>query len=35
VICVQDATVRIRSGQIITVDGAAGTVRIHDEDAGT
>ncbi|EWS80545.1 pyruvate water dikinase [Brachybacterium phenoliresistens] len=35
VICVPDATVRIRSGQIITVDGAAGTVRIHDEDAET
>ncbi|MFL1431680.1 MULTISPECIES: PEP-utilizing enzyme, partial [unclassified Nocardiopsis] len=30
VICVPDATERIRTGQTITVDGAAGTVTVHE-----
>ncbi|RJL35955.1 PEP/pyruvate-binding domain-containing protein [Bailinhaonella thermotolerans] len=29
VICVRDATRRIRTGQLITIDGAAGTVRLE------
>ncbi|MFF2188885.1 PEP/pyruvate-binding domain-containing protein [Streptomyces sp. NPDC058155] len=32
VICVPGATERIRTGQIITVDGAAGTVTLDDPD---
>ncbi|MEV4222768.1 PEP/pyruvate-binding domain-containing protein [Nonomuraea sp. NPDC049725] len=31
VICVRDATREIRTGQLITIDGAAGTVRIEEE----
>ncbi len=31
VICVRDATQLISTGQLITVDGAAGTVRIEDD----
>ncbi|MDA0632053.1 PEP-utilizing enzyme [Nonomuraea sp. MCN248] len=31
VICVRDATREIRTGQLITIDGAAGTVRIEPE----
>lgn len=30
VICLPDATTRIRTGQTITVDGAAGTVRVEE-----
>lgn len=30
VICVRDATAEIRTGQLITVDGAAGTIRFED-----
>ncbi|QFY11106.1 pyruvate, water dikinase [Nonomuraea phyllanthi] len=33
VICVRDATQEIRTGQLITVDGSAGTVRL-EEDGG-
>ncbi|MFC4115167.1 PEP/pyruvate-binding domain-containing protein [Nonomuraea zeae] len=33
VICVRDATREIRTGQLITVDGAAGTVRLEEEPA--
>ncbi|KZB84765.1 PEP/pyruvate-binding domain-containing protein [Amycolatopsis regifaucium] len=32
VICVRDATRVITTGQLITIDGAAGTVRIVDDD---
>ncbi|MFC5834571.1 PEP/pyruvate-binding domain-containing protein [Nonomuraea insulae] len=32
VICVRDATREIRTGQLITIDGSAGTVRIEEED---
>ncbi|PZG04954.1 PEP/pyruvate-binding domain-containing protein [Nonomuraea aridisoli] len=32
VICVRDATHEIRTGQLITIDGSAGTVRIEKED---
>ncbi|MFD0475433.1 PEP-utilizing enzyme [Nonomuraea thailandensis] len=31
VICVRDATNEIRTGQLITIDGAAGTVRVEPE----
>ncbi|NRQ36961.1 pyruvate, water dikinase [Nonomuraea sp. NN258] len=31
VICVRNATREIRTGQLITIDGAAGTVRLEDE----
>ncbi|MFG1946743.1 PEP/pyruvate-binding domain-containing protein [Nonomuraea sp. NPDC048826] len=31
VICVRDATTEIRTGQLITIDGAAGTVRIEQD----
>ncbi|QYC40884.1 Chondramide synthase cmdD [Nonomuraea coxensis DSM 45129] len=31
VICVRDATAEIRTGQMITVDGTAGTVRVEPE----
>ncbi|TDE56587.1 pyruvate, water dikinase [Nonomuraea mesophila] len=31
VICVRNATQEIRTGQLITIDGAAGTVRIEEE----
>ncbi|MDG4787097.1 PEP-utilizing enzyme [Micromonospora sp. WMMD1102] len=31
VICVPGATDTIRTGQVITVDGAAGTVTVHRE----
>ncbi|MEV0308384.1 PEP/pyruvate-binding domain-containing protein [Nonomuraea fuscirosea] len=31
VICVRDATHEIRTGQLITIDGAAGTVRVEPE----
>ncbi|MEU8570669.1 PEP/pyruvate-binding domain-containing protein [Streptomyces pathocidini] len=31
VICLPDATERIRTGQLITVDGAAGTVTVEEE----
>ncbi|MEU4834523.1 PEP/pyruvate-binding domain-containing protein [Streptosporangium sp. NPDC023615] len=31
VICVRDATHEIRTGQLITIDGAAGTVRLEEE----
>ncbi|MEV0624111.1 PEP/pyruvate-binding domain-containing protein [Nonomuraea sp. NPDC050404] len=31
VICVRDATTEIRTGQLITVDGTAGTVRVEPE----
>jgi rifampicin phosphotransferase len=34
VICVRDATQLITTGQLITVDGAAGTVLVEDVDAG-
>jgi rifampicin phosphotransferase len=34
VICVRDATQLITTGQLITVDGAAGTVVIEDSSAG-
>lgn len=30
VICVRDATTQIRTGQLITIDGVAGTVRFED-----
>ncbi|MCK2218619.1 PEP-utilizing enzyme [Actinomadura sp. ATCC 31491] len=33
VICVRDATREIRTGQLITIDGAAGTVRVEPDDA--
>jgi pyruvate,water dikinase len=32
VICVPDATTRLRDGQMITIDGATGLVRIEDPD---
>ncbi|ONF72185.1 PEP/pyruvate-binding domain-containing protein [Amycolatopsis keratiniphila] len=32
VICVRDATHEITTGQLITIDGTAGTVRVVDED---
>jgi pyruvate,water dikinase len=32
VICVRNATREIRTGQLITIDGAAGTVTIDDPD---
>ena len=31
VICVRNATHEIRTGQLISIDGAAGTVRIEPE----
>ncbi|MBB2915281.1 phosphohistidine swiveling domain-containing protein [Streptosporangium becharense] len=31
VICVRDATHRIRTGQLITIDGSAGTVRLEED----
>jgi pyruvate,water dikinase len=31
VICVRNATREIRTGQLITIDGAAGTVTIDDQ----
>ncbi|MGS2618409.1 PEP/pyruvate-binding domain-containing protein [Micromonospora sp. LZ34] len=34
VICVPDATRRIRTGQLVTVDAAAGTVTVEDPAAG-
>ncbi|MDO3703042.1 PEP/pyruvate-binding domain-containing protein [Micromonospora sp. C28SCA-DRY-2] len=34
VICVPEATRRIRTGQLVTVDAAAGTVTVEDPDAG-
>ncbi|WP_307796205.1 PEP/pyruvate-binding domain-containing protein [Amycolatopsis sp. 195334CR] len=35
VICVRDATRAIKTGQLITIDGGAGTVRIAPEDGST
>ncbi|WP_449062331.1 PEP/pyruvate-binding domain-containing protein [Planomonospora algeriensis] len=35
VICVRNATREIRTGQLITIDGAAGTVRIEGNDSRT
>ncbi|GAA5118422.1 PEP/pyruvate-binding domain-containing protein [Pseudonocardia adelaidensis] len=35
VICVRDATQLITTGQVITVDGAAGTVTVDQEDGAT
>ncbi|QCU79258.1 hypothetical protein E7744_02010 [Citricoccus sp. SGAir0253] len=32
VTCVPDATTRLTHGQVITIDGATGTVRIHEPD---
>ncbi|MBF8187169.1 pyruvate, water dikinase [Nonomuraea sp. K274] len=32
VICVRNATHEIRTGQLITIDGSAGTVRIEEDD---
>ncbi|MFC7456218.1 PEP/pyruvate-binding domain-containing protein [Brachybacterium sp. GCM10030267] len=34
VICVKDATSAIRTGQLITIDGASGLVRVEDEETG-
>ena len=33
VICVRHATSVITTGRLITIDGAAGTVVLHDEDS--
>jgi phosphohistidine swiveling domain-containing protein len=35
VVCVRDATQLIRTGQLITVDGAAGTVEIEEDEPPT
>jgi rifampicin phosphotransferase len=32
VICVRDATRLIRTGQVVSIDGAAGTVEVEDAD---